>query len=62
MFKRVFVEDWALWIPFISFFIFAIVFIAVTIRALRLGKTERSRLASLPLEETQSSNPNPDTP
>ena len=62
MFKRVFVEDWALLIPYISFFLFAIVFIAVTIRALRLGKTERTRLASLPLEETHSSTPNPDTP
>ena len=51
MFKREFVEEWALWIPFISFFIFAVVFIAVTIRALRISKTERSRLASLPLED-----------
>jgi hypothetical protein len=50
MFKRVIIENWALYVPFISFFIFATVFIAVTIRALRIGKTERERLASLPLE------------
>jgi hypothetical protein len=51
MFKRVFVEDWALYIPFVSFFIFATVFLFVSIRALRLGKAERTRLASLPLED-----------
>jgi len=50
MFKRILVEDWALYIPIISFSIFFIVFAAVTIRALRLGKSERERLASLPLE------------
>ena len=61
MFKRVFVEDWALYIPFISFFIFAGVFVFVTIRALRLGKDERTRLASLPLEENSEIS-NPDTP
>lgn len=51
MFKRVFVEDWALIIPVVSFFIFATVFVFVTIRAIRLGKSERNRLASLPLED-----------
>lgn len=50
MFKRVFVEEWAQIIPFISFFIFLTVFVFVTIRAMRLGKAERNRLASLPLE------------
>jgi hypothetical protein len=50
MFKRIFVEDWALCVPIISFCIFFVVFVAVTIRALRIGKSERERLASLPLE------------
>lgn len=50
MFKRVIIENWALYVPIISFVIFATVFVAVTIRALRLGKTERERLALLPLE------------
>lgn len=50
MFKRIFVEDWALCVPIISFCIFFVVFVAVTIRALRIGKPERERLASLPLE------------
>ena len=51
MFKRILVEEWATYVPIISFFLFAGVFIAVTIRALRIDKAERNRLASLPLEE-----------
>jgi cbb3-type cytochrome oxidase subunit 3 len=57
MFKRLFVEEWALCIPFVSFFIFAIVFIAVTVRALRISKSERERMASLPLEEESTEKP-----
>jgi len=57
MFKRVFIEDWAHIIPFISFFIFATVFIFVTIRAMRLDKTERTRLAALPLQDNPDVNP-----
>ena len=59
MFKRILVEDWALVIPVISFFIFASVFALVTIRALRLRKPERERLAAMPLE---SSTPSPKNP
>jgi len=51
MFQRIFVEDWALCIPIISFFIFAAVFLLVTLRALRLGESERKHLASLPLDD-----------
>ena len=51
MFKRILVEDWATYVPIISFVLIAGVFIAVTIRALRIDKGERSRLASLPLED-----------
>ena len=50
MFKRVFVEDWAHNIPIIAFFIFAIVFLLVSIRAMRLGRKEREHMASLPLD------------
>jgi hypothetical protein len=57
MFKRMFIEDWAHIIPFISFFIFATVFVFVTIRAMRLDKAERTRLAALPLEENSDANP-----
>jgi hypothetical protein len=51
MFQRILVEDWATYVPIISFVLIAGVFIAVTIRALRIDKGERSRLASLPLED-----------
>ena len=50
MFQRILVEDWATYVPIISFVLIAGVFIAVTIRALRIGRTERERLAALPLE------------
>ena len=60
MFKRVFVEDWAQIIPIISFCIFAVVFLLVSIRAMRLRKPERERMASLPLDgpTTQKASPN----
>lgn len=52
MFKRVIVEDWATILPVVSFFIFFVVFAAITIRALRLGRKDRDRMASMPLDET----------
>jgi hypothetical protein len=52
MFQRILVEDWAIYVPIISFVLIAGVFTAVTIRALRIKKGERERLASLPLEPT----------
>ncbi len=61
MFKRVIVENWALYVPIISFIIFAVVFVAVTIRALRIGKAEREHLASLPLDKN-SDTPNLKSP
>lgn len=56
MFQRVLVEEWATIVPIISFVLIAGVFIAVTIRALRIDKGERSRLASMPLEETSENS------
>ena len=37
-------------IPIIAFFIFAPVFVLVTLRAMCLGEAERKRLAALPLD------------
>jgi hypothetical protein len=62
MFKRVLVEDWTHIIPVISFCIFFTVFIFVTIRAMRLGKTERERLAAMPLEEQSANQPSSHLP
>jgi len=56
MFQRMHVEDWALWCPFISFFIFAVLFAIVSFRALQLSTGKREYLASLPLD------PTPETP
>ena len=41
MFKRVVTEDWAVFAPIISFAIIGVVFIIVTIRALRMSKGNR---------------------
>jgi len=57
MFKRIFVEEWVLTIQVTSFVIFFLVFIAATIRALRIEKSERSRLASLPLDDSNPTDP-----
>lgn len=59
MFQRILVEEWVTCVPVISFVLIAGVFIAVTIRALRINKGERSRLASLPLEETSDHSKSP---
>jgi hypothetical protein len=60
MFKRVLVEDWTLCLPYIAFFITAAVFILVTVCALCMRKSVRSRLASLPLDDSASSRKLPE--
>ena len=55
MFKRILVEGWAHFVPIISFCIFFTVFVVIVIRALRLKKSERERLASLPLDGKKDS-------
>jgi hypothetical protein len=61
MFKRVLTEEWALCLPFVAFFLFFAVFALIAICALRLGKTKRERLASLPLDDCPSTNRFPET-
>jgi hypothetical protein len=53
MFQRIIVEEWATWVPIISFILIAGVFIAVTVRTLRINKGERERLAALPLDDSE---------
>jgi hypothetical protein len=63
MFKRILMEDWAVYVPIISFVLIAGVFIAATIRALRLSKDQREHLASLPLEDsTENRTSHPSQP
>jgi hypothetical protein len=50
MFHRVIHENWASIIPVISFVITAGVFTLVTVRALRLSKSRREKLARIPLD------------
>lgn len=57
-FKRVVFEDWALWVPMVSFGFFFLIFIYTSIRALCMRKSDRERLASLPFEKP-SENPKP---
>lgn len=61
MFKRVLVEDWTLYLPFVSFFLFAAVFAVVTVRAIRLARPERVRLAAMPLDDTTTAPRSPET-
>lgn len=52
LFKRVVHEDWTTLVPMIAFFLMFGVFAVTTIRALRLDKSERERLATLPLKDS----------
>ena len=56
MFKRVLLEDWAVWTPIISFILIAGVFVVVTIRALRIRPGDLEHLESLPLEGNEPEN------
>ncbi len=62
MFKRILHEDWATWIPVISFILIFAFFLVATLRALALGKDRREHLAWLPItgdEPTSSPNNEP---
>jgi hypothetical protein len=50
MLRRIIMEDWALIVPIISFAVTATVFLTVSIRAIRLPKDRREKLARIPLD------------
>ena len=52
LFKRVVHEEWTTLVPMVAFSLMFAVFVVTTIRALRIGKTERERLATLPLKDS----------
>jgi fucose 4-O-acetylase-like acetyltransferase len=56
MFKRILHEDWAMIVPMVSFFLIFGVFAVATIRALRMSRSNREHLASLPLDLDEESN------
>jgi hypothetical protein len=51
MFKRVNWEVGVDWIPQVAFVIFFVIFIVVTIRAIRMSKSEIDRIGGLPLND-----------
>jgi hypothetical protein len=53
MFKRIVLEDWANIVPMIAFGVLFTVFLATTLRAIRLRPEERKRMADLPLQDTR---------
>lgn len=51
MFHRISYEAWTTVIPIIAFVLTLGVFVAITVRALRMNSKERDRMSHLPLEE-----------
>jgi cbb3-type cytochrome oxidase subunit 3 len=56
MFSRVTFEDWQAIITIIAFFLCFLTFAYFAWRALKMKKTERDRMANLPLEEEISNH------
>jgi hypothetical protein len=52
MFKRLILEDWTIIMPIVAFFFTAAVFAYTTVRALKLPKDRREKLANLPLNDS----------
>ena len=51
MFKRIVIEDWTIIMAVVAFAFTASVFIYTSVRALRLTKERREKLANLPLDD-----------
>lgn len=51
MFKRILHEDWTTIVPVIAFGITFTFFIVMIVRSIRMKKSERDHLSSLPLED-----------
>lgn len=51
MFKRVIYDNWADWVPYLSFGVTAIVFLAFTIRAITLRKERADQMSRMPLDD-----------
>ena len=50
MFKRIIVEDWVTWMPYVAFTLTFAVFISIVIKAVLMNEEKREHLANLPLE------------
>lgn len=51
MFRRVILESWHEYVPYICFAIIASVFVLIVVRALLMPKAQVQRLASMPLRD-----------
>ena len=51
MFRRIIIEDWSIVMAMVAFFFTATVFCYTTVRALKLPKERREKLANLPLND-----------
>lgn len=54
MFKRIIYEDWASYIPIISFWFTFSVFLAISLRAIFMKKDKVRYMGHLPLEDDHS--------
>lgn len=53
MFRRVILESWHEYVPYVCFAIIASVFLLIVVRALFMPKAEVQRLASMPLRDDE---------
>ena len=60
MFKRLELETWTDFVPFLAFFLTFAVFLVVTLRALRLHRDNAEHLAALPLDLEPATPPTHD--
>jgi len=55
MFKRILHDDWTSVVPIIAFVLTFTFFVVIIVRSMRMKKSERERLSSLPLDDDQPS-------
>jgi len=53
MFKRVIIEDWQLFVPYLAFALIAGAFIVIVIRALRMKQSDIEHVSNLPLKDDE---------
>ncbi|YCM45949.1 hypothetical protein V2O64_07965 [Verrucomicrobiaceae bacterium 227] len=56
MFKRILHEEWADVVPIIAFVFTFTIFVVAIVRSLRMKKSARDHMSTLPLEDDSSDN------
>lgn len=51
MFKRIIIEDWLNWVPYVAFSLTFLAFISIVIKALMMKRKQVDHMANLPLED-----------